>query len=183
MMQNKVWGKKLALVVIDPQRKFTLLAPDWESKRDAAVKGINEYAKLFREFGMPVLFVRYIGTSHTGYTGEDSEEWLQGIEPEPNDTIVPKTNMSCFKQTELAKILGDMGVETIILCGMLTEFCVASTYFTAGDHGFVAYLAKDALIPYGPEGNSAAYTLCNTVDGEVLRNLFEGKQEPFGEEF
>ncbi len=183
MMADKVWGKKLALVVVDPQRKFTIAAPDWETKRDEAVRGINAYARLFREFGMPVVFIRYIGTSHTGYRGDDAEEWLQGIESDPSDVVVPKTNMSCFKQTDFSKVLGELGVETIILCGMLTEYCVASTYFTAGDHGFVAYLAHDALIPYGPEGNKAAYTLCNTVTQDVLRTYFEGRQEPFGEEF
>lgn len=183
MIVDKVWGKKLALVVVDPQRKFTIPSPDWDSKRDAAVKGINRYARLFREYGMPVIFIRYIGKSHTGYDGEDSEEWLQGLEVEPSDIIVPKENMSCFKQTELADKLHGLGVETIILCGMLTEFCVASTYFTSGDHNIVSYLAHDALLAYQPNGNDAAYVLCNTVKEDVLRYYFEGKQAPFEEEF
>ena len=183
MMADKVWGKKLALVVIDPQRKFTIESPDWESKRDSAVKGINAYARLFREYGMPVIFIGYDGPSHTGYNADDSDEWLPGIETAESDILVMKRNMSCFKENGLSDVLTKLGVETIILCGMLTEFCVASTYFTAGDHGFVAYLAHEALIPYGPEGNKAAYILCNTVNADVLRTYFDGKQEPFGEMF
>jgi len=183
MIADKVWGTKLALIVIDPQRKFTIASPDWESKRDAAVKGINAYTALFREYGMPVVFVRYEGTSHTGYSGDDAEEWLQGIETSPEDVIFTKRNMSCFKQSDFPEVIRNLGADTIILCGMLTEFCVVSTYFTAGEHSFVAYLAKDALLAYGPEGNQAAYTLCNTVDTGVLRTFFDGKQEPFGEMF
>ena len=181
MYRDKIWGTKMAMVVVDPQRKFSLPIPDWESVRDRAVSGINSYARIFRDRGIPVIFIFYDGESHVPYPGTDGDDWLQGIQTDPSDVVIHKSNMSCFKQTELEKFLKDAGYDCILLTGMLTEFCVAGTYFGAIDRDINAYLAKGALISYTKDGDFASEVLCNTTDAEVIERFLDGKQEPFGD--
>ncbi len=176
MRSGYVWGKKLALVIIDPQRKFSLDLPDWASRRDSAVAGINAFARIFRENGAPVVFIHFDGASHTGYPGDDGDEWLQGIETDPSDIVVHKQNMSCFKQTELEEVLRSRGVDCAVYTGMLTEYCVISTYFGSSERSIFPYLGEGALIPYNAEGNKAAELICNTVDIAVAEKFLKGEQ-------
>ena len=181
MHRDKIWGTKMAMVVVDPQRKFSLPTPDWERTRDEAVANINSYARIFRERGIPVFFIFFDGESHVPYKGTDGDEWLLGIETDPTDIVVHKSHMSCFKETVLEKELKSRGFDCILLTGMLTEFCVAGTYFGAIDRDINAYLGKGALIAYSPEGNPASEVLCNTLEKDVLVKFLDGKQESFGD--
>ena len=41
MQRDYIYGEKAALVVVDPQRKFTLPTDDWEEIRGRTVPEIN----------------------------------------------------------------------------------------------------------------------------------------------
>lgn len=179
MLNDRIWGNSIALVVIDAQRKFSLTRqPDWEGRMKGAVDGINAFAGLFREHGRPVVFIHFDGASHTGYDGEDGDEWLPGIETSESDIVIHKRNMNCFKDTELESTLADLGIDCAIYTGMLTEFCVVTTFFGSLERGFFPYLGKGALISYYEEGNRAAEVLCNTVDTAVAKRFLDGEQPP-----
>ena len=178
MICDAIWGKKLALVIVDPQRKFSLQVPDWDSRMKEAVQGINAFAQEFRRHSMPVIFIHFDGTSHTGYAGEDGDSWLPGIVSKDTDIVIHKQHMNCFKETDLEKILRDNGADSAIFTGMLTEFCVISTYFAASERGIFPYLGKGALIPYHAEGNKAAELICSMVGVETTRRFLDGEQPP-----
>ncbi len=179
MLNEAIWGKKLALVVIDPQRKFTLGIPEWGERARAAVEGINAFARVFRENGAPVVFIGYEGASHTGYDAPDADDWLDGIETAPTDIVVRKRNMNCFKDTDLEKVLKDNGVDCAVFAGMLTELCVISTYFAASEREVFPYLGKGATIAYNSNGNEAAEVICNMVDLATAERFLKGEQPPF----
>ncbi len=176
MKADSIWGKKMAMVVVDPQRKFSLPVPDWKDRMESAVEAINRFAGIFRSHGAPVIFVGFVGPSHCGYEGDDGDEWLPGLAVEDSDIIVLKEHMNCFKETDLEKILADNGIDSILFAGMLTEFCVITTYFGAGERGISPYLGKDATIPYNQEGNKAAEVICRVVSADVLERFLSGEQ-------
>ncbi len=176
MISDYIWGKKMALVIIDPQRKFSLDVPDWNERMGSAVDGMNRYARIFRENGCPVVFVRFEGASHCNYKGDDGDDWLPGLKAEPTDIVVSKKNMSCFKETDLLKVLQDNGVDCALYVGMLTEFCVISTFFASSERGVVPYLGKGAMIAYNSNGNEAAELVCSTVTPETVERFVSGKQ-------
>ena len=179
MLNEMIWGKKIALVVIDAQRKFSLTQqPDWDTRLKEAVDGINAFSRLFREHGCPVVFIHFDGASHTGYDKDDSDQWLPGIETDGTDIVIHKSNMSCFKDTDLESTLKGLGIDCAIYTGMLTEFCVVTTFYASLERGFFPYLGKGALISYYPEGNHAAEVLCNTVDTAVTERFLNGEQPP-----
>jgi len=179
MLNEAIWGSRIALVVIDPQRKFTLGIPDWESRMRSAVEGINAFARVFRENGAPVIFIRYEGASHTGYDASDADSWLEGIETASTDIVVRKTNMNCFKDTELESVLKENGIDCAVFAGMLTELCVVSTYFAASERDVFPYLGKGATIAYNANGNEAAEVICNMVDLPTAERFLKGEQLAF----
>lgn len=181
MFRDKIWGTKMAMVVVDPQRKFTLPIPEWDERSSSAIREINRYADIFRERGQPVIYIHYDGPSHVPYGKNDGDEWLEGIDYREEYITVHKEHMSCFKETVLEKELRDRGIDCILLAGMLTEFCVVSTYFSAIEKDINGYLAKGALIAYGEEGNHAAEVICNATDEETIIRFLDGKQEPWPE--
>ncbi|MBE6522176.1 MAG: cysteine hydrolase [Thermoplasmata archaeon] len=178
MIRDYIWGKHLALIVIDPQRKFTLSIDEWSERMVPAVEGINRFLKIFRENGAPVIFIHFDGPSHTGYHGEDEDEWLPGIESAETDIVVHKKHMNCFKETDLEKILKDNNIDCAVFTGMLTEFCVATTYFAASERGVFPYMGKGALIPYNKDGNWAAEIMCSMVEPATVERYLKGEQPP-----
>jgi len=178
MIRDYVWGKHLAMIVVDPQRKFSLNTDDWEERSSSAVSAINEFLEVFRRYGAPVIFIHFDGSSHTGYDGDDGDEWLEGIKSANTDIVVHKKHMNCFKETDLEKVLKDHEIDCVLFSGMLTEFCVATTYYAAAERGIVPYMAKDALIPYDKEGNRAAEIMCTMVTAETVERYLKGEQPP-----
>ncbi len=178
MIRDYIWGKHLALIVIDPQRKFTLCIDEWSERMVPAVEGINKFLRIFRNHGAPVIFIHFDGPSHTGYRGEDEDEWLPGIESAETDIVVHKKHMNCFKETDLENILKDNNIDCAVFTGMLTEFCVATTYFAASERGVFPYMGKGALIPYNKDGNWAAEIMCSMVEPETVERYLKGEQPP-----
>ncbi len=178
MIRDYIWGKHLALIVVDPQRKFTLSIDDWQDRMASAVQNINTFLRIFRENNAPVIFIHFDGPSHTGYSGEDEDEWLPGIESAETDIVVHKKHMNCFKETDLEKVLKDNEIDSAVFTGMLTEFCVATTYYAASERGVFPYMGKDALIPYNKDGNKAAEIMCTMVEPSTVERYLKGEQPP-----
>ncbi|MBE6527675.1 MAG: cysteine hydrolase [Thermoplasmata archaeon] len=178
MKRDVIWGTKMALVVIDPQRKFSLSVPDWEDRMVNAVKGMNAMSDVFRKNGCPVLFIHFDGSSHTGYEGDDADAWLPGLNVEDKDIVVHKQHMNCFKETVLEEKLRELGIDCVLFAGMLTEYCVMTTYFAAAERGFYPFMAADSTICYDPKGNEAAGIICNVVDTGVVDRFLRGDQPP-----
>ena len=178
MIRDYIWGKQLALIIVDPQRKFSLSVDDWKDRMESAVSSINSFTEIFRRYGAPVIFIHFDGESHTGYKGDDADEWLPGIITADTDIVVHKKHMNCFKETDLEKVLKDQNVDCAIFTGMLTEFCVATTYYAAAERGIFPYMGKDALIPYDAKGNEAAEIMCSVVTTETVERYLKGEQPP-----
>ena len=86
--------------------------------------------------------------------------------------------MNCFKETDLEKVLKDNEIDCALFAGMLTEFCVATTYYAASERGIVPYMAKGALIPYNKDGNWAAEIMCTMVEPSTVERYLKGEQPP-----
>ena len=176
MHRDMIWGSDMALVIVDPQRKFSLDIPDWEERMNKAVTGMNAFSKIFRENGKPVILIQFDGESHTGYSGEDADSWLPGLITDDSDIIIHKTHMNCFKETDLEKTLRDLNVDSVLFAGMLTEYCVMTTYFAAAERGFYTFLGENSTIPYDVKGNEAAEVICSTVSLGTVERFLKGEQ-------
>ena len=84
---------------------------------------------------------------------------VEAIAPRAGETFVVKPRYSAFDHTPLDLILGELGVERLLLGGMSTEGCVAQTTIDARELGFkVTVLANAcATIDDGVERVALAY--------------------------
>lgn len=82
--------------------------------------------------------------------GEAGNAIAAGLEPGPNDVVVPKHRWSAFFQTALELNLRSRGIETIVLAGLSTDVGIASTAFTARDMDFGLVVVRDACWSHRP---------------------------------
>ncbi|WP_256661464.1 isochorismatase family cysteine hydrolase, partial [Pseudomonas sp. F01002] len=64
--------------------------------------------------------------------------------PQPDELIIDKGRYSAFHRTDLDARLKVLGVDTLIVCGVLTDVCVLSTVFDAFALGYHIRLVSDA---------------------------------------
>ena len=183
MIMRELYGKKrMALVVIDAQRKFRSDRPDWESARDHAVSRMNRLLYMFRQADTPVIVVQYAGDPVClPYEGDDGDEYFPGLVIRPTDRLVVKHHMNGFRDTELEDLLRSLDVDMILLCGTVTQYCVMSTYFAAMDRDIVPYLAHNATVSTTAEILEAAETVCKTLEEDVVRGFLKVPEIPEGE--
>jgi ureidoacrylate peracid hydrolase len=69
---------------------------------------------------------------------------LDAIAPTGDEIVIPKTSSSVFISTNINYVLGNLGVQHLIVSGLLTEQCIDSTVRDACDYGYLVTLVTDA---------------------------------------
>ncbi len=140
-----------AVLVIDVQQG---LCEGKEAAHDCAgvIERINRVTRKARAAGAPVFFIQH--ESQDGYLEHGSDGWqlATGLEAQASDVRVRKTTPDSFLNTGLADQLQAGGINTLVVCGMHTEFCVDTTTRRALALGYPVILVSDA---HTSAGNSA----------------------------
>jgi ureidoacrylate peracid hydrolase len=76
---------------------------------------------------------------------------LDEIRPLDDEMRFPKTSSSVFISTNIHYILGNLGVDFLIICGLLTDQCISSAVRDACDLGYLVTLITDACATYSQE--------------------------------
>ncbi len=151
------FGKKLAIVNVDPQKAYTRpdLFPTAYVTDPRQMEYINEISKLARAKGLPVIWthVAYMdNAADAGVWGTrtDTPNSLQNIKygserhefddrleiDEKVDAVYTKRMPSAFFETPLASFLTWHGVDTVIVTGGSTSGCVRATAVDSLSHGY-----------------------------------------------
>lgn len=78
--------------------------------------------------------------------GSPQTQLMPEIGPEPGDLIVDtKRRLSIFRETDLDLLLGDLGVDTVVLCGINTNTCVLCAAFEAFNRDLRVVVVSDAV--------------------------------------
>jgi bifunctional isochorismate lyase / aryl carrier protein len=171
-----------ALVVLDAQRWFT------EPESRAFVPAAP--AILPRVNALTAALVNVYRTRHLN-TPQDAgmmAEWWRALirredplsELDPrlasvNAVLIEKTQYDAFHGTDLEQRLRRRGVETLILCGMMTHLCVETSARAAFVRGFRVVIPVDAVATYNEELQRASLlTLAHGCAGlTTVRRLAE----------
>jgi len=79
--------------------------------------------------------------------------------PKDGDVMVTgKKGLDAFPNTDLEAQLVANGIETVMLCGFLTNCCVESTMRTACEKGFNVLTVTDCCATTSMDGHKAATT-------------------------
>ncbi len=83
--------------------------------------------------------------------GSWDAEILDELTPEPQDMIIDKSRYSAFYGTGLESVLTSLKIDTLVVCGVTTHFCVESTARDAGVRDYRTYVVRDATGEVSPE--------------------------------
>ncbi|MFZ6643373.1 cysteine hydrolase family protein [Undibacterium sp. TC4M20W] len=106
------------------------------------IKRIQRAVEHTREHGGQVIFVRH--ANDEALAGSAGWEVIPELPFAPGDVFVDKTACDSFAGTGLDTHLKVTGAQTLIVCGLTTEFCVDTTIRAAASHGFDVIALSDA---------------------------------------
>ena len=84
---------------------------------------------------------------------------LDGLAPGPDDVLVDKHRSSGFVGTDLDTILRSNGIETVVVCGCMTEGCVESTVRHAAFLDYYPVVVEDVVASNTPALHDASLTV------------------------
>ncbi|TVU15137.1 hypothetical protein EJB05_38642, partial [Eragrostis curvula] len=158
-----------ALLVIDVQGHFASLA-------EPAMPAIASTVALCRAAGVPVVYTRHVDPSPRRgplaewwpgdciAAGTPAAELLPGAGREDGDLVVEKSTYSAFAGTTgLEAALRGMGVEEVIVAGVMTNLCCETTARDAFVRGFRVFFSADATATASRDLHEA--TLANMAYG------------------
>ena len=71
-------------------------------------------------------------------------EFYAGFEPIGSEPVVEKRRYSAFFATDLALLLHEHGIETIVVAGVKTNVCIRATATDGFAHGFTVVIPREA---------------------------------------
>ncbi|MFI6984093.1 cysteine hydrolase family protein [Embleya sp. NPDC050154] len=166
---------------------------------EGLVAGINSLVAAARSAGAPVIWVRmeWQDRGDVGLLAERSpflrerglrrETWgaelMTGLDRRPEDHEVVKPRFSAFHRTGLEQLLARLGVTTLVLAGVRTDFCVESTVRDAFFRDLRAVVARDAVSGYFDDLHENSLRVMGTVFAEVVpaptaAEILAGRRRP-----
>jgi nicotinamidase-related amidase len=88
-----------------------------------------------------------------------SSRWEEFAEPEPDEIVMTKNSWSSTSDTKLIKLLRESGIDTVLVCGLITSVCVQHSAFGIFEAGFRTILVTDACADRGRARHEAALAL------------------------
>ena len=146
---------KSAVLVIDVQS--ILFDPEPQPfESQIVLTKINEVTKLARAKSIPVIFVQH--EQPKSVIEYESAGWAlqSSLITQTGDHFVRKTTPDSFLNTNLQSVLNELDVDSLIVCGYASEFCVDTTIRRAAGLGYPVTLVSDAHTTHDKEHASGA---------------------------
>ena len=182
--------RRTALVVIDPQNDF-LHRDGWYAKSGVDISHMQrsigptkQLVAACRAAGVPVVWTRH-GSRDERDAGSFIQlrpflkegglrigtwgyEILDELAPRKEDWFVEKNRLSAFFQTNLELVLRSLHADTVLICGVLTNQCVAATSKDATFRDFRPMVVEEATGTTLPHLHAPAIEMMRVGWAEVL---------------
>jgi nicotinamidase-related amidase len=93
---------------------------------------------------------------------------IDELKPQEDEIVLEKTTDSVLMGTNYERMLRNMGIENVIVTGIMTDQCVSSTVRTLADAGFYVYLPFDATSAATEDIKNHELKVLNHVYAKVL---------------
>lgn len=155
------------------------LAYRWEGIA-AIVPNIQKLQQACRQKGIEVIHIRIANRTRDGRDGipiisgrgvsvpEDSKEAqiLEELAPVGDEIVISKTSAGAFNSTNIDQVLRNLGIEQLLVTGIVTNGCVEITARDAADRGYWVTLISDGCSASTPELHANA--LERLTDGDIM---------------
>lgn len=93
---------------------------------------------------------------------------IDELKPLGDEIIVNKTTDSVLTGTNYATLLRNMEIETVIVTGIVTDQCIASTVRSLADEGFKVIVAEDCCAAASQELHDQELTIMNYIYCNIM---------------
>lgn len=151
--------KSTALVILDPQREyFDPGGPLYTTNAAAILPNLTKLREASRRAGIKTILVKHVHRADGSDVGRMGDfdptpvfvEGSTGVElvaemtPRTNETVITKSRYSAFIGTPLERILIAERIDTIIVSGLMTNYCSVTTARHAHDLDYKVLFVADA---------------------------------------
>jgi len=136
-----------ALVIVDIQNDYFPGGRNPLEGPEQAAANARELLDGFRAAGEPLVHIQHVWDAPDAeylQPGTPGFEINDAVRPAEGETVIQKANPNSFLDTPLEKHLRDQGVDSLVICGMMTSMCVDATVRAAVDLGYEVSVAHDA---------------------------------------
>ena len=133
------------LVIVDLQ--LAIDDATWAPRNNPDAEGhVAALLAAWRGAGMPVIHIRHDSTeAKSPYRpGSPGHAFKPEAMPRDAEPVIAKSTNSAFIRTGLDDMLSDLGVTTLVVCGVLTHNSVEATVRHAGNLGYRVLVPGDA---------------------------------------
>ncbi len=154
------FGARPVLLVVDMCKAYFQDGSPLNLDRPDVADAVSGLVDLARATGTPVVWTRVeyepggadggvwyqkIGALSSFDRGNPLGDWLDGLEPLGDETVVTKKHASGFAGTDLASLLQGLSADTVIVAGVSTSGCVRATATDASASGFMPFVVREAV--------------------------------------
>lgn len=114
--------------------------------------------------------------------GSKEAEILEELAPLPGEVVVDKHTSGVFNSTNIDSLLRNMGIDTLIMTGVVTYGCVETSTRGAMDRNYKVLLVEDACAGWNQEAHDASirnlhrnFAVVRST-GDILRQIAEVTQ-------
>ena len=138
---------KTALLIIDIQNDYF---PGGKMQLDGSLDAAAAAARLLaasRKLSWSVVHVQHIAVQPNPtffLPGTPGADIHASVAPLPDEAVIIKHYPNSFRNTDLLEQLKSAGVDTLLICGMMSHMCVDTTVRAAFDLGFSCIVTHDA---------------------------------------
>ena len=159
--------------------------PFYRTYEDVVIPNLQSIIRSCRDHQMEVTYAKIQGFKKSGtdrslvqkMTGfneflmtEDDPRGaiIEELAPEKEDIVVNKTTDSVITGTNMRLLLHNMGVDTVIVTGTMTDQCVSGTVRDLADESFHVWLIEDACLAATKELHENELTALNNIYCHVI---------------
>lgn len=164
-MQNMEVARELRARARQPGTPESRKAPYYERVEHLVIPNQQRLQAAARKAGLEVIFTTIESLTRDGRDrsldhkisrlhapkGSWEGRVIDEVAPVGDEIIIPKTSSGIFNSTNIEYVLRNLGVEYLIVYGVLTDQCVESAIRDAADRGFMVTQIEDCCASYTPE--------------------------------
>ena len=130
----------MVLLVVDVQKGIT---DERLYNFNGFVNNLKRLISFARERSVEVIYVQHDDGPGSGFSAGDVDyEIYDDVAPLQGEKIFTKTVNSSFSNKELCKYLADKKEDTVVVAGLMTNYCIDATVKSAFDLGYKVVIPK-----------------------------------------
>ena len=174
-----------ASLPLDEQRRYDAWTPFHERMHSIVLPRTRDLIELFRRNGIECLFARIachtkdgrdrsLSQKMPGWNNlllpkdESPSQIVPSIAPIGDEIVVTKTTDSALTGTNLRLILTNLGIKTVVCCGIFTDQCVSSTVRSLADESFSVLVVEDCCAAGSDDLHRKELEIVNMIYCHVL---------------